>query len=87
LIPHQSSATRGRDPERQFDAFAEDLSAKVARRPIVKKARAQLDPLKCRPVLLKRNPVLGALVDVFEDAFGQAALRNLAQIEDVVSAI
>jgi hypothetical protein len=50
LIPHQSGTARGGDPERQLDALAEDLGAKVTRRPVVEKARVQFYPLKRRTV-------------------------------------
>ena len=87
LIPGQPGDARGRDGQRQLGAAAQKLGAHVALGQVDQEPGAQFQALEGLAVVGQGDLVLGAAVEIFEHALGQAPARDLPHIRDVEAAI
>ena len=69
-----------------FCCLPKSVIVLAALRDVDERARLEPDAFERRAVVAQRHFVFGAAVDELEKPLGQPALRDLAQVEDVVGA-
>ena len=87
LVPGEPGRAGRRHRERHADRLAEQRGLGRAGVDIDQHARPQLDALDHRAVVAQADLVLGAAIDVFENAARQPPLRLRAQVGNIVAVL